>query len=227
MAKVYLSGCKWRARFPEASEWFTEQVVAHGYAEKGTDACCRDMWDKLGEEDTAVLICNNCMAMIEEASDCNIENIWTIIDQDPDFELPDYSGLTVGVQDCGRSYNRTDVQDAVRSILHKMNIETVELPDAREKSRFCGMSFLKAVPPVDAKLAPWRYVEDAEKRGIFAGLDEEAAMKALKEHCDAINVDLVCDYCFACDAGLEMGGQKAVNLIELVSGKFRNGSPLD
>ena len=30
-----------------------------------------------------------------------------------------------------------------------------------------------------------------------------------------------CCYCTACDAGLEEGGKRAVNIIELVSSKFR------
>ena len=169
-------------------------------------------------------ICNNCMAMIDEdANNGGMENIWVLIDNDPGFSLPDYSGRVMGVQDCGRAYDRADVQDAVRSLLRKMGIQVVELPDARQESRFCGQSFLKAVPEMDAGFAPKRYVEDAAVRGIFVAHEPDEMQRALEEHVAAIEPDEVACYCFACDMGLEAGGANAHNLIELVSGKFREG----
>ncbi len=221
MARIFFPGCKAKARYPEASAWLAEQVIERGYADEVT-RCCRTEHQKLTPEDTAVCICNNCMAMIDEdASNGALENIWVIIDSDPDFPLPNYAGRTMGVQDCGRAYDRVDVQDAVRSLLAKMGIEVVELPDAREKSTFCGMSFLKAVPEQDAGFAPKRYVEDAAKRGIFVPHDPDEIQRALEEHAAAIEPDEVACYCVACDVGLEAGGKNAHNLIELVSGIFR------
>lgn len=221
MTRIFFPGCKVKNRYPEASAWLAEQVIGRGYADEVT-GCCRTEHQKLTPDDTAVCICNNCMAMIDEDADNGaMENIWCIIDADPDFPLPDYSGRTMGVQDCGRAYDRPEVQDAVRSLLAKMGIEAVELPDAREKSTFCGQSFLKAVPKQDAGFAPKRYVEDAAARGIFVPHDPEAMQKALDDHAAAIGPDEVACYCFACDMGLETGGVNAHNMIELVSGKFR------
>lgn len=221
MARVFFPGCKIKNRYPEASEWLATQVIERGYADEIT-GCCRVNHQKLTPDDTAVCICNNCMAMIDEDADNGaLENIWMLIDADADFPLPDYTGRVMGIQDCGRAYDRTDVQDAVRSLMRKMGIEVVELPDAREKSTFCGQSFLKAVPKQDAGFAPKRYVEDAAVRGIFVPHEPEAMQRALEEHCAAIEPDQVACYCFACDVGLEAGGKDAVNLLELISGKFR------
>lgn len=127
----------------------------------------------------------------------------------------------MGIQDCGRAYDRPAVQDAIRSLMCKMDIEVVELPDAREKSRFCGPAFLKAVPKQDASFAPWRYVEDAAERGIFVAHEPDEIQRLLEEHCAAIEPDEVVCYCTACDMGLEAGGKHPVNIIELVSGCFR------
>lgn len=221
MARKYFPGCKIKARYPEASEWLTEQVLARGYADEAV-GCCRVEHQKLTSEDTAVCICNNCMAMIDEDADNGaMDNLWVMIDNDPGFPLPHYEGKTMALQDCGRAYDRPDVQDAVRSLLGKMGIEVVELPDAREKSRFCGESFLKAAPRQDAKFAPKRYVEDAEARGIFTPLEPDTMQAKLEEHAAAIHTEQVACYCVACDIGLEDGGKDAVNLIELISGKFR------
>lgn len=223
MTRRFFPGCKVKARYPEASAWLAEQVLERGYADE-IAGCCRVNHQKLTPDDTAVCICNNCMAMIDEDADCSgLENIWVLVDRDPDFPLPHYEGLRMGIQDCGRAYDRVDVQDAVRSLCAKMGIEVVELPDAREKSAYCGTSLMKGLPEQEAAFAPKRYVEDGARRGIYAGLSDEAIERANREHCDAIEPDQVCCYCFACDMGLEAGGKDAVNILELVSGKFREG----
>ena len=221
MTRLFFPGCKVKARYPEASAWLAEQVISRGYADEVT-GCCRIEHQKLTQDDTAVCICNNCMAMIDEDADNGaMENIWVLIDSDPDFPPPDYKGRVMGVQDCGRAYDRADVQDAVRSLLAKMGVEVVELPDAREKTTFCGQSFLKAAPAQDAGFAPKRYVEDAAERGIFVPHEPDEMQRLLEEHAAAIETDEVVCYCTACDAGLEAGGKDACNLIELISGKFR------
>ena len=223
MARIFFPGCKVKARYPGASAWLAQTVIERGYADDVT-GCCRVNHQKLTPDDTAVCICNNCMAMIDEdAGNGALESIWVLVDKDPDFPLPDYSGRVMGVQDCGRAYDRADVQDAVRSLMRKMGIEVVELPDAREESRFCGPSFCKAVPDQDAGFAPRRYVQDAAERGIFTPMEPDEIQAAMEAHCAAIEPDEVCCYCFACDMGLEAGGKDAVNMLELVSGMFREG----
>lgn len=220
MVRKLFPGCKVKATYPEASEWLAQKILERGYADEIV-GCCRTDHQTLIPNDTAVCICNNCMAMIDEdAANGDMANIWMLIDDDPAFPLPDYSGLRMGIQDCGRAYDRRDVQDAVRSLMTKMGIEVVELPDAREKSIFCGMSFLKDVPEQDACFAPNRYVKEAKERGIFVPKNEDEAQAAMKEHAASIPVDDVVCYCFACDAGLGAGGKNAYNIIELVSGKF-------
>ena len=198
------------------------EVIERGYADEVV-GCCRTDHQKLIPEDMAVCICNNCMAMIDEDADNgDMDNVWVLIDNDPGFPLPDYSGKVMGIQDCGRAYDRAEVQDAVRSLMEKMNIVVVELPDAREKSVFCGPSFVKDVPEQDAGFAPKRYVEDARERGIFVAVGEENIHDAMVEHCEAIEPDEVACYCFACDMGLEEGGKDGKHLIELISSKFRD-----
>ena len=221
MTRTFFPGCKIKARYPEASAWLAEQVAARGYADE-IAGCCRVNHQSLTPDDTAVCICNNCMAMIDEDADNGaLDNIWVLIDRDPGFPLPSYAGRVMALQDCGRAYDRADVQGAIRSILRKMDVEVVELPDARGESRFCGASFLGAAPKQDAGFAPRRYVHDAAERGIFVPHDPADVQRILEEHCAAIPVDEVCCYCTACDAGLEAGGKRPINLIELVSGRFR------
>ena len=222
MTRIFFPGCKVTARYPKASAWLAKQVIARGYADEIT-SCCRTNHQTLAPEDTAVCICNNCMAFVDEDSKAGgTDNIWVLIDHDPDFPLPDYSGRVMGIQDCGRAYDRAEVQDAVRSLLRKMGIEVVELPDAKEKSRFCGLSFFWELPDMDASFAPKRYVEDGAKRGLFTPKEPDEIQSEMERHCAAIEPDEVACYCFSCDKGLEAGGKDAVNILELVSGMFRS-----
>ena len=203
--------------YPQASEWLAQVVLQRGWADEIT-GCCRTNHQVLTGEDTALCICSNCMAMIsEDTPQAGLESLWMKMDAS-DLPLPDYGGITVGLQDCGRAYDRADVQDAVRSLLAKMNIDVVELPDARDKSIFCGASFLGAAPAQDAGFAPKRYVEGAAQRGFFTNIPDDQRQAALEEHCARIEPDVVVSYCTACDAGLQAGGKKSIALLDLVAG---------
>lgn len=219
MTRFFFPGCKIKAKYPQVSEWLEQKVLERGYADT-VAGCCRTDHQSLEAGDAAVCMCNNCMAMIEEDAEGALESIWVLIDADPGFPLPNYEGKVLGIQDCGRAYDRVDVQDAVRNILRKMEVEVAELPDAREKSSFCEFSVLSAVPEQDASFAPKRYVEDAPARGMFVACDPSEHEARMREHAVSIPVDEVACYCTACDAGLAMGGKDPVNLIELISGCF-------
>lgn len=220
MSRVYFPGCKVKARYPQASAALAKIIEERGYADE-TAGCCRVDHQKLKAEDTALCLCVNCMAMIDEdAKSETLEHVYVLMANDPDLKLPSYPGKTVTVQDCGRSYDRRDVQDAVRTLLRRMEIEVVEAPDAFDKTTYCGAAFLGAAPEQDAGFAPRRYVEDAAKRGIFVPHSAEEIEVALKKHVEELPTkDVVC-YCTACDAGLVAGGAHPVNIIELITGEF-------
>ncbi len=64
------------------------------------------------------------------------------------------------IQDCWLAVEKRHVQDAIRSLMRKMNIQVVELPENHEKTTFCGMNLTAECNPSNAKLAPKRYVEE-------------------------------------------------------------------
>lgn len=116
MTRRYFPGCGVKERYPQASAWLAEQVIERGYADEVV-GCCRVNHQKLEPGDVAVCICNTCMAFVDEdAPGADVESVLALVDADPDFPLPDYTGRVMGVQDCGRAYDRVDVQDAVHII---------------------------------------------------------------------------------------------------------------
>lgn len=213
MGKIFLPSCKIKANYKYASKKLLEylerkeQVTAVG--------CCKVFCGKIAPEDTAVVVCNNCAAIMEESSAAReIEFVWKIIDGDPDFQFPDYHCERMTIQDCYRAYEKKDVQLAIRSILRKMNIEVVELEENFEKTRFCGAGLLEPCAEIVKKLAPIRYVTNGAD--MFNPMPREEADLWLRNYCRQIQTETVVCYCVTCLNGIQRGGKKAVHLIDLL-----------
>ena len=135
MATYFFPSCKATAQFKQASK----NARAYVKERLGVEpiGCCRPNHTKLAANDTAIVVCNNCALIIDENTDANIEFLWEVIDRDPDFPFPDYGGERMTLQDCWIAFDRPAAHEAVRSLLRKMNVQVVELPENRESSKFC------------------------------------------------------------------------------------------
>ena len=159
MATLFYPGCQIKKDYPEASKKLAEYIQSKRPVE--VVGCCRVDHGKSTQADTALVVCNNCANIIAESGDPgSIEFVWEIIDNDPDFPFPDYHGEKMTIQDCWLAVEKRHVQDAIRSLMRKMNIQVVELPENHEKTTFCGMNLTAECNPSNAKLAPKRYVEE-------------------------------------------------------------------
>lgn len=162
-----------------------------------------------------MVVCNNCAAILGESSQAGeIKFVWEIIDQDPDFVFPDYHGAQMTIQDCWLAVEKRHVQENIRSLLRKMNIQYVELEENFDKTRFCGTNLLTPCSEGNAKLAQQRYVETGA--GMFTPCSPEQQREKMREHCSQITTDQVICYCTACLAGINMGGKQGIHLLDLV-----------
>ena len=213
MSRIFLPSCTMKRRYPWASSKIreylerTQNVVTVG--------CCKAACNKIHEDDDVVLICNDCAAIMEESSKARrIEFVWEIVDRDENFAFPDYHGEPMTIQDCWRAHEKRSVQEAIRSVLRKMNIAPVELEDSFEKTRYCGADLLKPYTETDLKYAPRRYV--LEGGSMFTPMSEEAKDKVLKDHCSGIATEKVVCYCPSCLDGINRGGKKGYHLLDLL-----------
>ena len=213
MARVFFPSCKIKADFPAESEdvrrYLEEQ---HGVT---TTGCCKPCRTQLTDADQAVVICNNCAAIVEESSAApTLTYVWELIDQDTDFPFPDHSGMQATIQDCWAARERRSMQEAIRSLLRKMNIEIVELAENQEHTKFCGISLYQPQPARNPKLAPKRFLEGA--KGLFQEHTQEEKKRLMEEHCAQIATDKVAAYCHYCLLGLNLGGKKGFHLARLL-----------
>ncbi len=212
MAYLYFPSCKASEQFPEQSR------KAEAYIEKrfgvGPAGCCRPGHKQLGPDDTAVVVCNNCAAIIEENTPARIEFLWQVIDSDPEFPFPDLGGERMTVQDCWIAFEKRPVQDAVRSLMRKMNIEIAELAENHEKTKFCGVNLLRPCTESNAALVHRRYVEQFPH--MFTPMPEEEQREHFRRHCAQIETDKVVCYCKYCTDAVNMGGKQGIHLLELL-----------
>lgn len=212
MAYYYFPSCKATAQFKEASK-AARDYVGRRFGIKPA-GCCRPNHKKLTAEDTALVVCNNCAAIIEENTGAEIEFLWQVIDNDPDFPFPDYRGEEMTVQDCWVAFEKRDVQDTVRSLLGKMNIRIAELEENYEKTKFCGVNLLSPCTESNAALAHRRYVEQFPH--MFTPMEPEDQIEHFRRHCEKIRTEKVVCSCKFCTDAINMGGKKGIHLLELL-----------
>ncbi len=210
---VYFPSCNFTRASKEGSEKIKEYLKEkHGMRIEG---CCRPGHKSLTEQDTAVTICQSCSAIIKEnAPQAREISLFGILDADEDFPWPDLKGEKITIQDCWRARDKREVQDAVRSIMKKMNIEIVELEENYEKSEFCGVFRYNPMQPGNIDIAPNYFVESME--GKLELHTPEEQQKLMDEHCKKYTTDRVVCYCNSCLRGVKQGGTNGVHIIELI-----------
>ena len=114
-----------------------------------------------------------------------------MLDSLPDLSLPDYSGLTVSVQDSCSYRQKPQVHRAVRSLLRKMQIEIVESAFSGEHSICCGDNFYPYLPA-------------------------EQVANLQKRRADQMPCDDVVVYCVSCVRSMTVGGKRAHYLPDLL-----------
>jgi len=212
MAVYYYPSCKFTAFSPITSKRITEYLIKR--FDMTIQGCCRPTHQLMTGDDTAVCVCNTCAAICTEDSTAQVISLWEILQDDDEFPFPDLHQETMALQDCWRCYDRRAEQDAVRSILRKMNVDIAPLDENYEKTRFCGMSLHQPLVPANAVFAPKRFVEDAD--GMFISKDAEEQKSLMEEHCRKIPADKVICYCVPCTKGIRAGGKQGIHLLDLL-----------
>lgn len=232
----YISGCVFAVKYPELSKRIQDYAAGKGltvvrcctpgwkvkeYEDKTPEGELREHWSALPHtaeftsDDETWSLCHNCSNILEESvPGIGVHSLWELIDQDSDFVFPDYSGMKVTVQDCWRSRERAEEQEAVRSLLRKMNIEFVEAEEHHAETDFCGTSLYRPQVARNPKMAPKHYLEGAV--GKFEPHTEEEQKSIMLEYCSRYTTETVVCYCHYCLEGLLVGGADGRHIAHLL-----------
>lgn len=234
--KFYVASCVFTEEFPALSQKIQDYITRR--FDMPLIRCCvdkykveefeqrmpewyREHWrsiphfQKFPRGATMVSLCHNCAAIFEERHP-EIErlSLWELILSDDQFQYPDLGGERITVQDCWRSKENRAEQDAVRSILRRMNASIVELDENFDRTKFCGYSLYQPQPKRNAKLAPKRFVEGA--KGLFEPHSEDEKRRLMVEYCRQFETARVVCYCHYCLRGLKLGGADGHHLAQML-----------
>lgn len=121
-------------------------------------------------------------------------SLWEILAERDFFTFPDYKGKRMSIIDACPTREKENVHNAIRTIIHKMNITLVEPKHTRTKSTCCGDSFYGVIPTEKVK-------EQMVKRASEMPLDD------------------VIVYCVSCTKSVFIGGKKPRYLVDLLFGE--------
>ncbi len=232
----YIASCIFTSRFPELSFLIQAYIRKH----KGLQIvrCCvpkyklqeftdkmpaslQKEWSELPDSgdfkaaDVVYSLCHNCSAIIDEwKPGAETRSLWELILEDNEFPYPDYHGKNMTVQDCWRAKDRRAEQNAVRQLLNRMNINVIELENNYEKTEFCGISLFRPSPARNLKLAPKRFIENAEGKFVPHNLEEQKQI--MEEYSKRYKTNDVVTYCHYCQEGLELDGVNVRHLASLL-----------
>ena len=234
--KFYIASCVFTEEYPQLSKKIQNYIVER--FQLPVIRCCvanykvadfenrmpenyREDWRKIEHYknfpagSTMVSLCHNCAAIFEERHpEILRQSLWELILEDENFNYPNFDGEKITVQDCWRQKENRIEQNAVREILRRMNFQIVELEENFEKTKFCGYSLYQPQPPRNPKLAPKRFLHDAQ--GLFQEHSQQEKEILMREYCAKIPTEKVVTYCHYCARGLRLGGKKTFHLAQLL-----------
>ena len=153
--------------------------------------------------------------MIEESSNAAaFTYVWELIDRDADFPFPDYGGECMSVQDCWAAVERRDMQEAIRSLLRKMNVTIVEQEENFDKTRFHGHALLAPCFPGNAKLIPRRY--ENGNSPMFTPMTEEEQHAYFQRHAQKLPTEKAVCSCKYCRDGIDACGKTGIHILQLL-----------
>ena len=232
--KYFIASCIFTIRYPELS-FRVQKYVADRFGMKILRCCIpnymvqefenqisenfRAEWKNLQTgmifqpEDETYSICHNCMNITEEFRHAKAFSLWELLLEDSKFEFPNLP-WEVTIQDCWRSRQRSNEQDAVRKILSRMHMKIHEAEKNHAETDFCGNSLYRQQPSRNPKLAPKFYRDGAV--GKFEPHSFEEQVELMKNYRLTLPTEKVICYCHYCHEGLKLSGDGSYHLAELL-----------
>jgi Fe-S oxidoreductase len=192
--RVFAPGCALMIYKPELAEkvhlMLNENI---GKIDKLMLCCQHD--PKFTAKTEVINICPGCDKRFEnDYPNTSTVSLWEILAERDFFNFPDYQGKRMSIIDACPTRNKEKVQNAIRTILNKMNIALVEPKNTKAKSTCCGDSFYGEIPTEKVK--------------------EQMVKRTSEMPCDDVVV-----YCVSCIKSVYNGGKTPHYLIDLLFAK--------
>jgi Fe-S oxidoreductase len=113
--------------------------------------CCQHD-PKLPDNSKVINVCPGCdKRFSKDYKGVSTISLWEVINENNFFEYPDYKGRKMSIIDACPTREVSIVQNSIRDLLYKMNINLVEPQNTRKESTCCGDFFYGSMPTVKVK----------------------------------------------------------------------------
>lgn len=192
MSKIYFNpGCALSLYKPEMESKILA-FLNENYADVELHKTCCRHEPKLEKGSTIINVCAGCDRRFSSLYEgISTISLWEILDGLDSFPYPSYQGMKMTIHDACPVRQKPQVHQAVRNLLHKMDIQIVEVSASGTKSVCCGDNLYPHIPV-------------------------EEVLVRMKKRADSMPCDEVCVYCVSCIKAMHIGGKKPRYLVDLL-----------
>ncbi len=188
---VFAPGCALLLYKPALVEKIHRQLQENFGKMELLMTCCK-IEPNLPANSKIINVCPGCdKRFANDYNNISTISLWEVLDQSNFFKFPDHKGKRMSITDACPTRNKKVVQDAIRSIILKMNIEIVEPEKTKSKSTCCGA-------------------------GYYGELPIEFVLEAMKQRTAEMPENDVVVYCVSCIKSIHIGGKKPQYLPDLL-----------
>ncbi len=202
MRRVFAPGCALVLYRPELAARLRSSLESQLGEVAVLPTCCRKPPDV--EPGTEIInVCPGCDRRFRQLYEgiCTI-SAWEVLATSATFPFPDYHGAEMAIHDACPTRTETRVHDAVRTLLSRMNIVTVEPRWTRAHAACCGDSFFGLVSEQKVR--------------------QQMARRASSMPCRDVAV-----YCVSCVKAMHIGGRRPRYLVDLLFGMDTIAEPVE
>jgi Fe-S oxidoreductase len=191
MKTVFAPGCALMLYKPELADRIHRLLSEKLNITENLLTCCQK--DPLFDKKTTVInVCPGCDKRFGKDYDkCATISLWEILADNDIFDFPDYHRITMAVLDACPVRENEKVHNAVRKVLHKMNIKVVEPKNTMDRSICCGDSFYGEIPTEKVKEQMVKRANEMPARDVVV-------------------------YCVSCTKSMFIGGRRPRYLVDLL-----------
>jgi len=187
----FAPGCALMLYKPELAEKILQFLNEKTDSVEMLLTCCQHD-PKLPENSKVINVCPGCdKRFAKDYKGVTTVSLWELINENNFFEYPDYKGRKMSIIDACPTREVSIVQNSIRDLLIKMNIDLVEPRNTRKESTCCGDFYYGSMPTDKVK--------------------EKMTEKALE-----MPVDNIVVHCVSCIVAVCNGGKKPQYVADLL-----------
>lgn len=188
---VFAPGCALMLYKPELADKLLSILDKNlGGVELFLTCCQHD--PQINEKTKVINVCPGCdKRFAKDYEGVSTISLWEILAETDFFPFPDYHGRRMSIIDACPTREKESVQDAIRTLLEKMNITLVEPEKTRSKSTCCGDGFYGEIPVDKVKLQMKKRTSEMPEEDVVV-------------------------YCVSCVKAVFIGGKQPQYLIDLL-----------